>query len=314
MISSEEIAAQLPNVLNETNFGWLGEPYIGKVRDCYTRGDVRYLITTDRLSCFDVVVTTVPFKGQTLTELAMYWFEQSRDLVPNHVIDHPHPNVVVARQCEMLPVEVVVRGYLAGSAGRDYRAGKLISGIRLPPGMKESERLPEPIITPSTKAAKGAHDQPISEQDILQTGLVERGLWSKVSRIALDLFDLGTRKAAERGLILVDTKYEFGLYRGELVLADEIHTMDSSRYWVASTYPDRLKRGEKPEMLDKEPTRQWLLSQGYQGSGPIPEFTDEHRIEISSHYIDAYERITGKSFSRGSTVSLEQALRDYLRR
>lgn len=296
MIKDDQIRAQLPHVLTSTQFPFLGSQYIGKVRDNYTKGDVRYLIASDRLSCFDVVVTSIPFKGQVLTQMAHHWFKISSDIVANHIIDVPDPNVMVVRSCEMLPVEVVVRAYLTGSAWRDYEAGRAISGVRLPPGLRASEKLPAPLITPSTKAAKGSHDMPISEADILAQGLVADTLWQKVREVSLALFALGQKQAAGRGLILVDTKYEFGLYQGKLTLVDEIHTLDSSRYWRALSYPTAIETGQAPEMLDKEPTRQWLLQQGYKGEGEIPHFTDDHRVKIARHYIDSYEAVVGSPF------------------
>lgn len=309
-VSEETLRRQLPYVLAGTDFGFLGERYEGKVRDCYVRGDRRILITTDRLSCFDVVVTTVPFKGQVLNALAVSWFERTRHIIPNHILDVPDPNVMVVRNVEILPVEVIVRAYLTGSAWRDYQAGRAISGVRLPAGMRPSQKLPEMILTPSTKAERGVHDQPISEEEILSSGLVAERIWTQVREAAIALFELGQRRAAERGLILVDTKYEFGLLDGTLVLADEIHTLDSSRYWIAATYPQRFERGETPEMLDKEPVRQWLLAQGYKGDGPIPRFTDEYRVELARHYIESYERISGAEFHAEAGAQLERIERN----
>ncbi len=297
MISDADLYRQLPNVLTHTNCGFLGERYEGKVRDNYTRGDVRVLITSDRLSCFDVVVTTVPFKGQVLTELAAYWFDRSRDIIANDILDLPDPNVMVVRNCAVFPVEIVVRAYLTGSAWRDYQAGRAISGVVLPAGLRPSEKLPEIIITPSTKAAKGSHDAPISEEEIVSSSLVDRKTWAQAREAALALFAMGQVEAEKSGLILVDTKYELGLYQGKLMLVDEIHTLDSSRYWVQESYKRCFLSGESPEMLDKEPTRQWLLSQGYMGNGPIPEFTETHRLQIARHYISAFERITHREFS-----------------
>ena len=299
MISDTHLFEQLPHVLAETNYDFLGVKYAGKVRDNYSVGDKRYLITTDRLSCFDVVVTTIPFKGQALNQIAAFWFERTADIVQNHVIDIPDPNVMVVRRCEVLPVEVIVRSYLAGSAWRDYQAGRTISGVRLPAGLSMSQKLPHKLITPSTKAEKGAHDTPVSEEEILSAGLVDRKVWQEIREASLALFEYGEKEAAKHGLLLVDTKYEFGMAQGKLYLVDEIHTMDSSRYWVANTYQARYQSGEPPEMLDKEPTRQWLLSKGYQGEGAIPQFTDEHRVKIARHYCDSFEKITGNSFQGG---------------
>jgi phosphoribosylaminoimidazole-succinocarboxamide synthase len=313
MVTNENIRAQLPHVLLETSLDFLGEKYQGKVRDNYTHGDRRFLITSDRLSCFDVVVTSVPFKGQALNQMAVQWFNKSSSIISNHIIDVPDPNVIVAKNCEILPIELVVRGYLAGSAWRDYEAGKDISGVRLPTGLKMSSQLPEVIITPSTKAPKGSHDMPISESEILSQRLVEPAIWQQAKEAAMALFSMGTAHAKKQGLILVDTKYEFGLHQGKLILADEIHTMDSSRYWIADTYSALLAEGQSPQMLDKEPTRQWLLSQGFKGDGAIPHFTDDHRIEISKHYIAAYERILGEEFT-GEVGSVSERIESNLRR
>jgi phosphoribosylaminoimidazole-succinocarboxamide synthase len=297
MLSNEELHRQLEHTVRSTNFSFLGEKYEGKVRDCYVSGKQRILVTTDRLSCFDVVVTSVPFKGQVLNQLAAHWFRVTEDLARNHVIDIPDPNIMVVQSCEILPIEVVVRAYLAGSAWRDYQAGKAVSGVRLPPGLGSFQKLPEVIITPSTKAAKGSHDEPISEDQIVKGGLVAAKVWQEVRETSLSLFKRGQETAEARGLILVDTKYEFGLLDGRVVLADEIHTLDSSRYWIKQSYDQRLRDGEAPEMLDKEPTRQWLLERGYKGDGPVPEFTAEHRVQIARHYIDSYERISGRPFA-----------------
>lgn len=308
MISDKEITLQLPFVLENTQFGFLGSKYEGKVRDNYVSGDTRYLITTDRLSCFDVVVTTVPFKGQVLNQIASHWFEISGDIVGNHLLDVPDPNVMVVKNCQVLPVEIIVRAYITGSAWRDYEAGKTISGVKLPPGLKASQKLPATIITPSTKAAKGDHDMPISEEEILSKGLVKQTLWDEIKEVSLALFGLGQAKTSAQGLILVDTKYEFGLSQGKLTLVDEVHTLDSSRYWVAATYQERFSSGQSPEMLDKEPTRQWLLSKGYKGEGAVPEFTKQHRVEISRHYIDSYQKITGTEF-KGEVGSVSDRIR-----
>lgn len=296
MVRDDIIRAQLPYVLNETNLTGLGECYHGKVRDNYTRGDHRIIVTTDRLSCFDVVVALIPFKGEVLNRLTAYWFNVTQQIIDNHLIDTPDPNVMVVQNCSVLPVEVVVRRYLTGSAWRAYKAGQDVSGIELQPGMSEFERLPDLLMTPSTKAEQGAHDEAISESEILAKGIVEKALWEEIREKAFALFKMGERVAAERGLMLVDTKYEFGLSNGKLILVDEIHTLDSSRYWVASTYGDRVRAGESPEMLDKEPARQWLLKQGYSGDGVPPVFDDAKRIELSVHYMNSYERMSGLKF------------------
>ena len=291
------IKKQLSSTLVETNFQGLGKKYSGKVRDSYQQGDIRILITSDRLSCFDVVVTSIPFKGQVLNELAAFWFNKTKDIVSNHVLDVPDPNVIVGCECEILPIEVVMRGYLIGSAWRDYQAGRDVSGVRLPSGLSYCDPLPEVILTPSTKAIKGEHDQPISEKEIIENGLVEKKVWEQVKEIAFQLFSEGQAWSKEKGLILADTKYEFGLVDEKIILADEVHTLDSSRYLVIDSLGERLAASEEPEMLDKEPVRLWLLKQGYQGQGDIPEFTDEVRCQIAKRYVLAYEQITGKKLN-----------------
>lgn len=296
MLNVEILQEHLGLCLEEGNFPFLGTRIKGKVRDSYVNRGRRILVTTDRLSCFDVIVTAVPFKGQVLNRLALYWFEETKDIIPNHVIASPDPNVIVGKECQVLPIEVVVRGYLAGSAWRDYEAGKAISGVTLPKGLKKSAKLENPILTPSTKALQGDHDTPISEEEIVSKGIVSREIWGQVSAKALQLFNRGQQIVNQRGLILVDTKYEFGLLDGELYLVDEIHTLDSSRYWVGSEYEERFESGADQHMLDKEPTRQWLISKGFMGEGPIPEFTPEHRIEIAKHYINSFEMISGQEF------------------
>ena len=296
MLSKEEINQQLKFLINETDFSSLGDKYLGKVRDCYGQADKLYIITSDRISCFDKIITSIPFKGQVLTELAMHWFKLSESIAQNHIIDHPDPNVMVVKKCEIFPIEVVVRGYLTGSAWRDYQKGKAISGIKLPMGLKMSQKFSEPIITPSTKAEKGMHDLPISEKEIIDRKIVDVGLWKEARTIALKLFKIGQKEADKNGLILVDTKYEFGMHKGELLLADEIHTLDSSRYWLKETYSSKFEQNDLPDMLDKEVVRQWLIGQNFMGEGEVPFVSDEYRIQIAEHYIRSFEKITGKLF------------------
>ena len=283
----------IPTPLEETNFSWLGERYVGKVRDSYVRDRMRVLIATDRLSAFDRGITTVPGKGQVLTQLAKFWFERCASVVENHVIDGPDPCVMIGREVSIIPVEVVVRGFVAGSAWRDYVAGKPVSGVKLPQGLREFEQLPAPILTPSTKEAFGTHDMPISESEIVSREIVTASLWEQIRDTALQLFDVGTKELEGRGLLFADTKYEFGLLDGRLVLADEIHTLDSSRFWVASSYEERLLQGESPEMLDKEPIRRWLMERGFKGDGPLPVVPDEYRMELARHYTKSFKMITG---------------------
>lgn len=301
MIDRSLIEKQLQFTLKGVDLPKLGSLYKGKVRDCYVQGDRRILITSDRLSAFDKVLTTIPFKGQVLNQMASYWFKQTAHIVPNHIVSEPHPNVFVCKQVDILPVEVVIRGYLTGSAWRDYQAGKAISGIVLPQGLKKSQRFEKPLITPSTKAEMGTHDEPISSEEIVNSGIVEKNLWQEICEVATNLFEFGTKKAAENGLILVDTKYEFGTLtlangKKQLILADEIHTSDSSRYWMIHSYQQRFEAGEDPIMLDKEFVRRWLIEQGYMGDGTPPEFSDSFRVDTALKYIEAFEIITGVKF------------------
>jgi phosphoribosylaminoimidazole-succinocarboxamide synthase len=294
MRDANDKGSVLPLSLEETDFPWLGKRYRGKVRDSYTRGDLRILIATDRLSAFDRAICAIPGKGQVLTQMARYWFERTSHLAENHVVAVPDPSVMVAREVSIVPIEVVVRGYLAGSAWRDYEAGRRVSGVALPPGLREFEQLPQPIITPSTKEAVGSHDQPISESDILSRGIVAAPVWEQVRATALALFAFAAKEVEERGLLLADTKYEFGLLGDSVVLADEIHTLDCSRYWLRATYEQALREGSAPEMLDKEPIRRWLMRQGFSGEGEVPKVSDEYRLELREYYRVSAERITGQ--------------------
>lgn len=277
---------QLAHTLEGSNFLELGKKYEGKVRDCYFTDKNIFLITTDRLSAFDVNLTTIPFKGEILNTISYNAFKETEDIVQNHIIDVPDPNVVYAKKVEILPIEVVIRGYLAGSALRDYKASKPVSGIKLREGYKDYDKLDEIMLTPSTKAEKGEHDEPISEEEIIARNLVSKKLWDELKEVSFALFNRGSEVANKKGLILVDTKYEFGLLDGKLVLADEIHTLDSSRYWIQSDYESAIEESRAPKMLDKEPVRQWLISKGFMGEGEVPQFTQDKRVEIAMHYID----------------------------
>jgi phosphoribosylaminoimidazole-succinocarboxamide synthase len=228
--------------------------------------------------------------------MAEYWFDRTREIVSNHLIAVPDPCVMLVRNVSIIPVEVVVRGYIAGSAWRDYEMGRTVSGHQLPRGLKQFERLNKPIVTPFTKEAVGKHDQPISHHEVLASGLVERDKWEQICDIAIKLFELATSELAGRGLIFADTKYEFGLLDGQIVLADEIHTLDSSRFWVQESYQDSLSRGEAPQMLDKEPIRRLLIERGFMGEGEVPLIDDSYRLVLRKHYADSAERITGKAF------------------
>ncbi|HET6450792.1 MAG TPA: phosphoribosylaminoimidazolesuccinocarboxamide synthase [Spirochaetia bacterium] len=281
----------------------------GKVRDVVELGDELLIVTTDRISAFDRVLTTIPCKGEVLNTLSLHWFRATADIVPNHVREEVSARTVRAVHCDVLPVEVVVRGYLTGSAWRDYQKGSAVSGITLPPGMRFNQRFERPLLTPSTKEMAGVHDRPISREEILGQGLVPRATWEQVEEASLALFRRGTELAARQGLILVDTKYEFGIHRGQLVLADELHTPDSSRYWYADTYAPRFASGEPQRELDKEYLRQWLLARGWSGDGAPPAIPDDVRRETAGKYIDAWEKITGQEFvPRAGTEQEELSL------
>ncbi|MEO8265722.1 MAG: phosphoribosylaminoimidazolesuccinocarboxamide synthase [Ilumatobacteraceae bacterium] len=285
----------------------LGDRRDGKVRVSYAYGEGRRLfVTTDRLSAFDRVIAGVPYKGQVLNQLSAWWFERTGDVVANHVVDLPDPNVLVARAAQPLPVEVVVRGYITGvtstSLWRQYADGaRTIYGYHFSDGLRKNTELPSTIVTPTTKAEHGGHDEPLSPDDVTRKGLVAPDLWRTVESAALELFARGQEIARQSGLILADTKYEFGTTpAGELLLIDEVHTPDSSRYWVAGTYEQRLSADDEPESLDKEVVRRALISAGYDGNGAPPKLAPEVWDATSHRYIDAYERVTGLTFQPGS--------------
>ena len=307
------LRAQLGRTLDATPFrtirGQALARYDGKVRDCFidsARGE-RILIVTDRLSAFDAVVGTIPFKGQVLNQLAQFWFEHTRSIAPNHMLAVPDPNVMIARECEPLPVELVMRAYLTGvtstSIWKAYEAGaRTFCGHALPDGMRKNQPLPHPILTPSTKAAKGDHDVSVSRDELLAMGRIAPALFDRAAELAAALFAAGQRHAASQGLILADTKYEIGIDRSRpagdsLVIIDEIHTPDSSRYWYADDYEARLARGEEPRSLDKEYVRRWLANDArWSGDGPPPVLPDDVRIEAARRYIASYEIVTGERF------------------
>ncbi|QLF68196.1 phosphoribosylaminoimidazolesuccinocarboxamide synthase [Peteryoungia desertarenae] len=290
-------------ILSEAYFPELPHYYRGKVRENYDLPDGRrIIISTDRLSAFDQILTCIPYKGQVLTQTARYWFEQTRDICPNHVVSYPDPNVVVGQRLDILPVEIVVRGYLAGTTGTSiltlYKKGQReMYGITLPDGLRDNEKLPSPIITPTSKEFDGGHDEPLTPAEIVEKKLLSAEQWETLSRYALSLFARGQQIAAERGLILVDTKYEFGTDEaGQIILADEIHTPDSSRYWIAESYQQAFERGTRPESFDKDFVRAWVAERCDPYKDPIPEIPTSLIEETSRVYIRAYEAITGQSF------------------
>ncbi|MGB3279764.1 MAG: phosphoribosylaminoimidazolesuccinocarboxamide synthase [Pseudorhodobacter sp.] len=293
----------LTRILDHARIAELPNPYFGKVRDCYDLpDDRRILISSDRVSAFDRILAAIPFKGQVLTQTARFWFDHTADICPNHVLEYPDPNVVIGRKLTILPVEIVVRGYLAGTTGTSiltlYKKGQRdMYGHVLPDGMRDNQALPAPIITPTSKAFDGGHDEPLTEADIVAQGLLTQAQWDRVSSVALALFARGQKMAAERGLILVDTKYEFGTdSAGNILLADEIHTPDSSRYWLAEGYPAALEGGTRPPSFDKDVIRSWVAARCDPYSDPIPEIPEAMIKATSQVYIDAYEAITGQTF------------------
>ena len=277
--------------------------YVGKVRDVYTIADeYMVMVATDRISAFDVVLPKgIPYKGQVLNQIAAKFLDSTSDIVKNWKIASPDPMVTVGYKCDSLPVEMIVRGYLTGSSWRAYKGGaREICGVKIPDGMKEHQKFETPIVTPTTKAEIGGHDQDISREEIISQGLVKEEIYNELERISLELFKRGSEIAAERGLILVDTKYEFGLRNGEIYLIDEIHTPDSSRYFYSEGYQERFDKGEQQKQLSKEFVREWLMANNFSGQDgqQVPEMTDEIVTSISERYIELYENITGSKFEK----------------
>ena len=302
MIAEKDLQAQIPYTLSTTDFPELGEKYEGKVRDNYTKGDRRVLIVTDRLSAFDRVIATIPFKGQVLNQISQFWFEKTKDIIGSHVIEFPDPNVVVAKQCKPLLVEMVVRGYITGvtttSAWYHYEKGvRNFCGNILPEGLKKNQKLEQPIITPSTKAEHGGHDESVSGEEIMKRGILTKAQWDYLAKAVLALYFRGVEICAKQGIILVDTKYELGIAPdGEIVLIDEIHTPDSSRFWFADEYEKRLEAGEEQKKIDKEYLREWLAARGFREQVAAPPISGKVRSETARRHIEAYELITGKTF------------------
>lgn len=299
VVSDERMAAELSGTLKRTAFTHLGLAHSGKVRDSYVNDGVRTIVTTDRLSAFDRVLGTVPFKGQTLNAIANFWFDATADIVPNHVLEVPDPNVIRARECDLVALEFVVRGYITGvtktSLWFNYESGqRVIAGNRLPDGLRKNERLEQPILTPTTKLEE--HDRNISRADAISEGLITASLFDRIAEISFALFARGTEVAAQSGLILVDTKYEFGVLSGDVLLIDEVHTPDSSRYWYADTYEELFEDGKDQRALDKEPLRQWFVERGFGGDGTPPAMPDDVRVATAARYIALAEEITRRPF------------------
>lgn len=307
----DELIQAVPDALSKIDLSSLGTQTSGKVREMVALpGGSRVLVTTDRVSAFDVVLGSIPFKGQVLNQLSAWWFQRTKDIVQNHVVAVPDENVTIAREAVPLPVEVVVRGFITGVTKTSLwtmyeRGAREMYGHMLPDGLRKNDALPEAMVTPTTKAEQGGHDAPITASEIVARGLVGAELWAQVERVALALFARGQQVARDAGLILVDTKYEFGLIEGELVLIDELHTPDSSRYWVADSYE---RDSSNPESFDKEFLRLWFAQRGYTGDGVPPVMPPEFIAQVAGRYIAAYERLTGLEFKAGKTPVAQRIL------
>lgn len=303
MIRSKTILNALPHVLETINIPNWGKKFQGKVRDFYIKGDKRILITTDRQSAFDVILGCIPYKGSVLNMLSVFWFENTKNIVPNHMIVAPDKNILIAKNCQPIPVEMVVRGYISGvtntSIWGSYQKGeRQIYGLSFPDGLKKNQKLAQPIITPTSHGGgKGGHDMRLTKEEIIKKKIVDQKLYEQMEKVALALFDYGSKLCKRRGLILVDTKYEFGLYEGKLMLIDEIHTPDSSRFWISKTYQERFKKGLEPENFDKEFLRLWYAERGYKGDGKPPGMPNQLIVGLAKRYIAVYEKITGKKFT-----------------
>lgn len=309
----------LKGCITSTNVSFLPAPYRGKVRDVYTLPNNHLaIISSDRISAFDHILRQpIPFKGQILNTLAAFFFEKVSDIVETHIIDVPHPNITIAKACKALPIEVVVRGYLTGHAWRTYKSGKrTLCGVTLPEEMIENQIFAKPILTPATKAVEG-HDEDISEQEILDRKIIAPELWEEVRNAAFALFERGTQITAEKGLILVDTKYEFGIFENRLVLIDEVHTPDSSRYFYADGYHENLHQNKPQRQLSKEFIREWLMSKGFQGldGQTLPDLSDDFRMQVTDRYSELFRQLTGKEFqpvdTSGFSHDLERILREF---
>lgn len=293
----------MSSVLKTVNLKGFGKKHSGKVRDYYIPDGKRILITTDRISAFDVILGYIPYKGAVLNLLSSFWFKKTQDIVDNHLVSVPDPNVMVVKNAKPIPIEMVIRGYITGVTGTSIwgsyeRGERIIYGIKFPDGLKKNQKLPEPVITPTTKAEKG-HDERLTEKEILKKQIVSPKLWNQMKKVSLKLYERGTRICSKAGIILVDTKYEFGLDdKGKLMLIDEIHTPDSSRFWVKKTYRERFSNRLEPENFDKEFLRIWYVEHGYKGEGTPPKMPTSLQKAVSERYIIIYEKITGKKFQK----------------
>jgi len=318
-MNKAKIKENLKYILRETNLSELGKKKTGKVRDVYTKGDQLILISTDRHSSFDRIIAHIPFKGQVLTQATLFWFEKTKDIIQNHVLENPDPNVVIAKKCKVLPVEIVPRAYITGVTGTSlwthYQNGQRDFGsFRLPNGIKKNQKLPKPVLTFTTKSDE--HDEYITPKEIVAKGLIDKKLFKQIEETALKLFARGQRIAKKQGLILVDTKYEFGLdENSKLILVDEIHTPDSSRFWFYKSYPERFKKGLEPEYFDKEFLRLWFRENCDPYKDKIlPKAPTDLIIEMSARYIKIYEQITGKKFKIDTKQNIKQRIKKNLKK
>ncbi|KKS98492.1 MAG: phosphoribosylaminoimidazolesuccinocarboxamide synthase, phosphoribosylaminoimidazole-succinocarboxamide synthase [Candidatus Gottesmanbacteria bacterium GW2011_GWA2_43_14] len=322
MLTEETIRQALKYVIKKVDLPNLKDKQQGKVRDIYRLKKQRLLITTDRISAFDRILGYIPYKGQVLNQLAAFWFDKTRDIVDNHLLAVPDANVTVAVEARAYPVEMVVRGYLSGvtstSIWKAYENGeRLIYGLKFPDGLHKNEQLEKPVITPTTKAEDGAHDRKLTEKEILKLKIVPPEVWGKMKNVALSLFDRGSRICRQAGIILVDTKYEFADYQGKLMLIDEIHTPDSSRFWKKDSYREKLRQGFEPDNFDKEFLRIWYADRGYTGEGEPPKMTEDLIVKTALRYIAIYEMITGREFIPRyypATAAIEKNMTEYLDR
>ncbi|HZJ18533.1 MAG TPA: phosphoribosylaminoimidazolesuccinocarboxamide synthase [Patescibacteria group bacterium] len=319
MISKKQIIKNVSNVFKTINLPkQFGNKHQGKVRDVYVKGEKRIIITTDRQSAFDKMLGFIPFKGQVLTQLSKFWFDKTKDIIENHLISIPDPNVMIAKECKLIPVEMVVRGYLTGvtstSTWTAYEKGeRIIYGIKFPNGMKKNQKMKKPIITPTTKADIGKHDEKLTRNDILKSRLVPKKLYEQMEKASLALFERGTKICAKAGIILVDSKYEFGLYKDKLTLIDEVHTPDSSRFWKKESYVNKFKQGKEPENFDKEFIRLWFKKRGYSGDGKAPKMPADFVVKVSQRYQKIYEMITNEKFNTEIKKEITKRIKDNLK-
>lgn len=319
MFSKKIVVKNIPQAVDKINYPKLGKKHSGKVRDWYVKDNLRILIATDRVSAFDKILGLVPFRGTVLNKLSEFWFEATRDIISNHMIGVIDPNVMLVSECLALPVEVVVRAYITGvtetSLWKQYSEGKrIIYGIKFPDGLIKNQKLKKPIITPTTRATGvGGHDEPITAQEIVKQKLVNANIWKQIEKVAIKLFEKGSKICEKGGFILADTKYEFGLDRsGKLILIDEIHTPDSSRLWLKRTYRQRFKNGQEVENYDKEVMRLWFSDQGYTGHGKPPKMPDTLIAKIATRYMEVYEKITQEKFEINLAVAPKQRIAESL--